>query len=113
MSTRPQPPQIRAGDLRCRITIMQPSTERDGAGELLAPVEFAKRWASIDPMSGQQYYRAQQFVSDANYEVGMRYLKGVLPKMTVRFGNRMFEILYAIDEQERKIKTTLYCREVL
>jgi SPP1 family predicted phage head-tail adaptor len=107
------PCHIRSGELRHRITIMQPSTDRDESGELLPPVEFAQRWASIDAMTGQQFYRAQQFSSQANYQIGIRYLPGALPKMTVLFKGRTFEILYVLNEQERSIKTTLYCREIL
>jgi|SRR5665213_2746613 len=105
--------RVDVGSLRHRITIMQPSTARDGNGELLAPVEFACRWAAVAAMNGQQLYRAGQFASQANYQIVLRYICGVLPQMTVLFGTRTFEILYVVDEQERHIKTTLFCREVL
>lgn len=104
---------IDLGRMHKRIKIMQPTTARDESGELLPPVLFAERWCYIDKMTGQQFYRAQQFTSEANNQIVIRYLKGVTPNMTLVFGDRSFEILYVVNENERNIRLTLYCREIL
>jgi SPP1 family predicted phage head-tail adaptor len=104
---------INAGDLRDRVSLLVPSELPDSIGDVGPPTVFATRNAKILTLSGQEFYRGQQFTSEANRQVIMRYLPGVLPSMTVGFKGRSFTILYVEDVEERNIKLVLWVKEVL
>jgi SPP1 family predicted phage head-tail adaptor len=108
-------PFVDTGSLRHRITIMQPGSDdnRGPNGEIGESTVFAKRWASVSPMSGSESYRAQQFVSDANIQIVIRYLAGVEANMTIEFQERTFQVLYVLDELSMKVKLVLFCKEIL
>ncbi len=105
--------KIDIGAMRHRVSLMQPSQMADSIGDIGEPVVFAERWAEVRTLSGQEFYRSQQFTSEANRLVVMRYLAGVVPSMTVQFGTRSFEILWVENVEERNVKLNLYVKEVL
>lgn len=106
--------QLRAGELRHSIRIVQPNNTQDSFGGTKpddASV-FATVWASVEALSGRELFAAQQKVSQVTHKITMRYLPGVVSSMNVWFDGRQFEILYPDDPDETKKKLELLCVEI-
>ena len=100
---------------RHKVTIQQPSTGKNSAG---APAPawstLAIRWAGIKPLSGREYIAAQAAQSKTSHEIRMRWdstVSATVPKMRVVYGARTFEIISAVNENERNKTLVLMCEE--
>lgn len=104
---------MRAGRLRHRVTIQSVTTNTDSYGQ---PIEswstFAEVWAAVEPLTGREYFQAQQLQAEVTYRVRIRYLTGVLPTMRVLHDSRTFEVQAVINLDERNRELHLMCREV-
>jgi SPP1 family predicted phage head-tail adaptor len=104
---------MEAGKLRHKVTLEQLDTGQDSAGAVERSwSDFARDiWASVEPLSGREYFQAQQVASETSVRVRIRYRSGVLPTMRVVYGDRRFEILAVIDPEERHRELQLMCSE--
>lgn len=103
-----------AGILRHRIAIEYPQEVQTESGFTSTPEPwpvFASVRASIEPLSGNELWRAQQVQSEATHRLRIRYLRGLNSQMRVRFCGRVFEILSVVDLEERRIEHVLMCKE--
>lgn len=103
------------GILRHRITIQE---ERDGGKnrfneQIKTWEDIATVWASIEPISGREYWAGQQVQSEITHRIRIRYRPGIKPAMRVLYQNRLFEIESVIDYQERHEFLQLMCKEVV
>lgn len=73
--------------------------------------EFAKRWASIKPLTGRELFNAQQVQADVTHEIKMWHLPGMTPKMRIRFNSRYFYNIHVLNPDERGEETIVICRE--
>lgn len=100
------------GKLRHRITIQRQVNEVNDYG---APVTIWKNvatvWADIRPLSGREYFSAQQVQSEVTTQIWIRYHQGIVPTMRIKFGKRLFAIVSVINAQERNITLQLLCKE--
>jgi SPP1 family predicted phage head-tail adaptor len=108
---------IPSGQLNKRVDVLTPSTGQNPAtGDPLPPVAYASVWASIKPMSGAELYRAQQFVSEANILVVIRYRAGMHEKMTLQYtgpdGPETLEILAILNEMQANVQLNLLCKRI-
>lgn len=72
---------MQAGELRHRVNIQQKSPAQDDHGE---PSDaWSNKWtdvpARIKPLSGREYFAAQQIQADVNTEIVMRWRAGITP----------------------------------
>jgi len=67
--------------------------------------------ASIEPISGREYFSAQTTQADVTHRINLRYVAGVKPKMRVKYGSRIFDILSVSNVDERNRELQLMCRE--
>lgn len=98
---------MKIGALRHRITIEQATDARNAIGEMVPSwATFATVWASIEPLRGRELEAAQQRFAEASHEVVIRYLVGLVPKMRVKFGTRLFDIGFVqnIEERNREMR---------
>ena len=104
---------MRAGNLRHRVTIQTFTTTTDSYGQ---PIEswatFAEVWGAVEPLTGREYFQAQQVQAEVNYRVRLRYLAGVVPTMRVLHDGRTLEVQAVINPDERNRELQLMCREV-
>ena len=103
------------GNRNRRVTVQQPSTERDPLGQSIDdPVAVCTVWASVEHLRGRQFYAAQQSQSEVTTEIGVRYLKGITtnirPHMRVVAGDDTYEIVAVIPKRPREI--LLLCKAV-
>lgn len=99
---------ITAGKLRHRIVIQQLAEGENDMGDIVQTwTDFAAVWASIEPLSGREYFSAQQVTSETTGRIRMRYRAGVLATMRVLFGGQTYRILSVINPEERNIELEL------
>jgi len=105
---------VEAGKLKHRITILKPSdgTTTDGYGQPLDdPVEVARPWAAIEPITGRDYLAAMQENAEVTTRIRIRYRAGIERSMIVRYGQSEFEILYIAHPEYAKKELHLMCKE--
>lgn len=100
------------GKLRHRITLLRQVNEVNDYG---ASTQTWKRvatvWADVRPLSGREYFSAQQVQSEVTTQIWLRHIEGIKPTMKVKFGKREFEILSVLNIQERDVSLQLMCKE--
>lgn len=103
---------MKIGHLRHRITIQKYEEYRNEWNEPIKEwVDWATVWASIEPISGREYWANVQIQAEVSHRIRIRYLPAVEPTMRVIFRGREFEIESIINWQERNIDLQLMCRE--
>ena len=103
---------MKIGKLRHRVRIQAYTAGRDSFGaEEPAWTDVATVWASITPVSGKEYFASAQTNAEVSTKVTMRYRSGITPKMRVVFGARIFEIISALNFEERGVELNLMCKE--
>lgn len=103
---------MRIGKLRHRVKLQVYTATRDSfGGEVEAWTDIAELWASIEPISGKEYFASQQINAEVNTKIVIRYKAGVNPKMRIKFGDRFFEIVSVICIQEKRKEIHLMCKE--
>lgn len=103
---------MRAGQLRHRVTIQEPVEARNGYNEAIttwAPV--ATVWASVEPLSGREFFAAEHVQSEITHRVRLRWRPGIAPTMRVLFGGRHLMIEAVINYRELGTEMHLMCRE--
>jgi SPP1 family predicted phage head-tail adaptor len=104
-----------AGKLTKRVTIQQRAAGSPAKDAFGAPVTswttFAEVWASLEPVSGREFWAQQQVQSEVTIKVNIRYLAGVLPEMRILYGTRVLTIKHVIDPMERHDFLNLMCAE--
>jgi SPP1 family predicted phage head-tail adaptor len=100
---------MRAGRLRHRVVVETPTEDINGGATTWAPL--ATVYAGVEPITGREYFGAQQVQAEITHRVVMRYTAGVTAKHRVRFGARVFDIRAAINRDERNRELELLCVE--
>ena len=109
---------IDPGKMRHRITFQRFSGALDDFGDPLQTdddswADVATTWAAIDPISGREFYAAEQSQSEVSHKIRCRYRTGLDTAMRITYGKRRFKIISLIDWEERHESLLLMCKEVL
>lgn len=103
---------VRAGDLRHRVTIQQLTTTYNEYNE---PVQtwsdVAAVYAAVEPLSGREFFAAEQTQARVNTRIIIRYRAGIMPTMRVAWGARIYNIRAVIDTEGRHEELQLMCEE--
>lgn len=104
---------MRAGKLRQRLMVDQATVTRDALG---APVytwnKVGERWAGLEPLSGREFFSAQQLQSDVTHRVTIRYDHDLDPMYyRFRYQGRIFNIDSVLNIDERNREMQCMCRE--
>lgn len=106
---------IDAGRLRHRITIQ--AYREVGRTRFNEPImdwcDVARVWASVEPISGREYWASAQVQSEVTHRIRIRYRPGIKPTMRVLYQGREFEIESVIDYQARHEFLQLMCKEAV
>jgi len=103
---------MRIGELRHRVTIQSATETQDSYGQaVLSFSTLATRWASIEQLSGREFFDASKVAAEVTHRVRIRYMTGITPKMRVVYGSRTFEIVAITNPEERNIALDLLCKE--
>ncbi len=112
------PVNFDAGKLRHRITFQQFNGTLDEYGDPQDKndnnwTDVATVWAAVDPVSGREFYEAQQSQSDVTHKIRCRYRSGLNTAMRIKFGSRILEIRSIIDWEERHESLLIMAVEVV
>jgi len=104
----------RIGDLRHHIEIGRYAAGQDQYGDPLLKTwqRVAAIWASVEGLTGNQYFQAQQTVDQSDHKVIIRYRQGIEQGMIVRHAGREFRIKAVLDKDGRRRFLELLCKEV-
>ncbi len=105
---------MRAGPLRCRITIEAPVETQGSDGAILTMWDtFTTAWASIEPLIGKEYFAQQREQATVSHKIRMRYQPGITHKMRIAWGTRVYEIESVLNVGERNREIVLMCSEAI
>ncbi len=102
---------MRAGKLRHTVVIERSTFGQDDAGEPILiwdAIEVVA--ASVEPLTGREYYAAQSLQSEVTTKIRMRYLPGILPSDRITHGTMAYDVLEVIDPEMRNIELVLMCK---
>ena len=104
---------MKVGKMRYWVTLQKTSEDTD---EFANPkdewVDVSTIWADIVPVSGREYFAAQQNMSETQYKIYIRFLDGITPKMRMMAGNKSYEILTVLGDKRSGL-LTLMVKEIL
>ena len=104
---------MKAGSLRHRVTIQQLTITQGTAGEVIEGwSDVATVYAAVEPLSGREFWQAQQVAAESQIRVRIRYRAGLDTTMRVIHDVRTLEILSIVDPEERHAELQLMCREI-
>lgn len=93
---------IKIGDLRHRIVIERGERTSDSAGGSTTEWQtLAEVWAAIWSRGVGEGFSSGRVTGTATHDIWIRYRADVRPDMRIRFGDRVFDILGAIDVEDR------------
>lgn len=105
---------MQAGALKERVRIEERSTAGDHFGQ---PIEswlpLATVYASIEPLSGREFFAAQQANAETTSRIRIRYRDDVNVRMRVVHAGRIYNIRAVIDPGFRHDELELMCSEGL
>ena len=104
---------MKAGALRHQVTIQRLTITQGSAGEVIETwSDVATVYAAVEPLSGREYWQAQQVAAETSIRVRIRYRAGLETTMRVIHDDRTLEILSIVDPEERHRELQLMCREL-
>lgn len=106
--------RINPGKYRQPITIQQRQFTQDSYGGTTEDwVTVYETRAGIFPLSGSEFFKADQINAQVTHKIQFRYLNGVTPDMRILFNNRVFQITSVVNFQEHSIELQLYAKEIV
>lgn len=109
---------VDAGKLRHRVTFQRFGGTQDDFGDPLQAddanwTNVATMWAAINPISGREFYAAEQSQSEVSHKISCRYRAGLDTAMRIACGARRFRIISIIDWEERHESLLIMCKELV
>lgn len=104
--------EIEPGELRHRVSLQedQGSTidthgQRTESWQTIATV-----WAKVEPITGNEFYWAQQVVGESDTKVTIRYREGVDNTKRFLYGSQVLNIVNVSDIEARRRKIVCLCK---
>ena len=106
---------MNAGILKRKIDIEVESTTQNSYGE---PTQswsafLSGIYASVEPLVGKEFFSSDIVNATVTHKIRIRYIAGVHPKMRVKYGTRIFDIVASLNYMEINKELTLMCNEVI
>jgi len=94
---------VRIGDLRHRVAIERAQRTSDGGGGAsVIWVLVDEVWGGLWPRTADEAFALDRVAGKATHDIWIRHRRDVAPEMRMRIGARVFDILGAIDVEDRK-----------
>lgn len=105
------------GELRNKIIIKVQPANQDSYGSKIEDTllwnDFITCWSAILPISGREFFTAQQVNATVTTRIKIRYISAIIPGMRVLFGIKTYDIKAVIDIEERHKEIHLMCEEMV
>lgn len=103
--------KFKIGAMKNYISLQYRTVTRDASGsEIETWTTESQIYASIESLSGREYFAAQQNQAEIDTKIIMRYLRNVTADKRILYGNRIFEIKAVLTDNNRMF-TQLMCIE--
>ena len=104
--------KIKIGDLRHRITFEGPvKTKDEYLSEIIVWQDVVTVWASVEPLTGREYFYAHQIKNEVSHRVRVRYRTDIDVSMRINHLGRYFKIESMIDKEEKHEFLEILCIE--
>ena len=104
---------MNAGKLRHKITIESKTNSQDAYGAMVETWSAAvTAWASIEQVSGQEYFEQGKVMGEVTTKITLRYQSGITTLMRVVWGSKIYGIVSIGNTEERNKEIMLLCKEV-
>jgi len=88
-------------------------TQNDYGEEVISWVDWDTVWASVEDLSGREFFEAERAGAAVSARIRMRYQSGVVEEMRAVWGSRTFDIESVIEADQRKRELHLMCKELV
>lgn len=106
--------RINPGKYRTPITIQQRQFNEDSYGSTTEDwKDIIHTRAGVFPLSGSEFFKANEINSEITHRVQLRYIPGITPDMRIVLNGRHLMITSVVNYQERSIELQLYCKELV
>ena len=103
---------MKAGKLNKRVNIQSVTETRDDPGGVVETWSTdITVWASIESMTGKEFFAAQELQSEITHKINMRYLTGMKTKKRILYGSRIFNILSVDMDTEQGKELVIMVKE--
>ena len=111
-----------AGRMRDRSTFQIYNGATDSHGDIRDDLDenwtdVATVWAAIDPVSGKEFYAAEQSESEVTHKIRCRYFPWLKAELRIRYRAkdtvRIFHIVSIIDWQNRHENVLIMAKELV
>jgi len=103
---------MRAGRLRHRITIQQPTLTTNAlGGKTKSWTDFTTVWAAIEPTTGHEIDQDHQLEPEVSARIVIRYLSGITSDMRIKYGSKYYKISGIVNPDERNRELQLLVEE--
>ena len=103
---------MKIGDLRHRITFEKAVKVPDGyKGHTVTWQPVCVVWASVEPLTGREYFYGHQIQAEVSHRVRIRYNEKVTTEMRIKHRDRILTIESIIDMKERHEVQEILSRE--
>ena len=106
---------MRVGQLRTRMQLQEPVEVTGAEGEIdRAWLTVRGCWGDVEPLSGREYWMAQQVKSDVTHKVRVRYDRTITDKHRLLLGqydNGPVLNIAAVLPDQKKAFMDLLCKE--
>ena len=103
---------MKIGDLRHRITFQKPVKTPDGyKGHTVNWQDVVTVWASVEPLTGREFFYAHQIKNEVSHRVRIRYRTNITAEMRIKYLERYMKIESVVDLKERHQFLEILCRE--
>lgn len=100
------------GNLRHRVTFEKPiEVDDDYAGHTVTWQPVCIVWASVEPLSGREYFYGHQIAAEVTHRVRIRYNGKITAKMRIKHKTRYLMIESIIDIKERREFQEIFAKE--
>lgn len=102
---------MNAGKLRHSIVIDRYVSITDDWGQPIEGWEAVGSFrASVEPISGREYFAAQAAQSEVTTKITMRYQPGILSSDRITHEGTVYNVLSIIDKDMKNIQLELMCK---
>lgn len=106
---------MRAGRLRKRVSIDQPTRVADAHGQpIVTWREIAQAWAEIVPVSADETKLAQVVQGEVTHRITMRHTPDLPgPECRIRWNSRTFQVMSRLNYMEIGRELDVMCKELV
>lgn len=103
---------VQIGKLRHRITFQEEVKRSDGyMGFIISWKDVVTIWASVEPLSGREFFYGHQIKNEVSHRVKVRYREDLSVEMRINWDRRIMKIESILDVKSEHRILEILCRE--